>query len=66
MQYRTGKEPFRKMNSSKPFFCCLMEQHALKNINNCWNANISFYLETYDDQNTKSIFKCFSFFQHQC
>jgi hypothetical protein len=24
----------------------LMEQHALKNVNNCFNANIYFYLET--------------------
>jgi hypothetical protein len=24
----------------------LMEQHTLKNVNNCWNTNISFYLET--------------------
>jgi hypothetical protein len=22
------------------------EQHALKNVNNCWNTNIYFYLET--------------------
>ncbi len=29
-----------------------MEQHALKNVNYCWNINISFYLETSGDQNS--------------
>ncbi len=29
-----------------------MEQHALKNVNNCWNANISFYFETSGGQNS--------------
>jgi hypothetical protein len=24
----------------------LIEKHALKKINNCWNTNISFYLDT--------------------
>jgi hypothetical protein len=23
-----------------------MEKHAFKNVNNCWNTNISFYLKT--------------------
>ena len=29
-----------------------MEQHALKNVNNCWDTNISFYLETSGGQNS--------------
>ncbi len=34
-----------------------MEQHALKNVNNCWNTtNIPFYIETSDGQNSKSKF----------
>ncbi len=28
-----------------------MEQHTLKNVNNCWNTNIFFYLETSGGQN---------------
>jgi hypothetical protein len=36
-----------------------MEERALNNVNNCWNTNISFNLETF-------ISKCRSFFQHQC
>ncbi len=27
-----------------------MEQHALKNVNNCWNTNIYSYLETFGGQ----------------
>jgi hypothetical protein len=27
------------------------EEHALKNVSNCWNSNISFYLETSGGQN---------------
>jgi hypothetical protein len=40
--------------------CPPMEQRALKNENNCLNTNIYSCLEL------KSIFKCCSFFQHQC
>jgi hypothetical protein len=29
-----------------------MEQYALKNVNNCLNTNISFYLETSGGQNS--------------
>jgi hypothetical protein len=29
-----------------------VEQHAIKNVNNCWNINISFYLETSGGQNS--------------
>ncbi len=43
-----------------------MEQHALKNVNNCLNANFYFYLETSGGQNFKSLFNCSSFLQHQC
>ncbi len=35
---------------------CTVEQHALRNVNNCWNTNIPFYLETSDGQNSKSKF----------
>jgi hypothetical protein len=28
-----------------------MEQHTLKNVNNGWNTNISFYLNTSSGQN---------------
>jgi len=30
-----------------------MEQHALKNVNNCLNANIFFYWESSGGQNSK-------------
>jgi hypothetical protein len=29
-----------------------MEQHALENVNNCWNTNVSSYIETYGGQNS--------------
>ncbi len=29
-----------------------MEKHTFKNVNNRWNTNISFDLETYGDQNS--------------
>ncbi len=32
--------------------CSLMEQHALKNVNNCLNTNIYSYLETSGGQNS--------------
>ncbi len=32
--------------SSNVLMLLLMEQHALKNVNNCLNTNIYFYLET--------------------
>ena len=43
-----------------------MEQYSLKNVNNFLNTNIYSYLETSGGQSSKSIFKCSSFFQHQC
>ncbi len=41
----------------------LLEQNALKSVNNCFNANIYSYLETSGGQSSKSIFKCQSYFQ---
>jgi len=29
-----------------------MEQHALKNVNSCWNNKITFYFETSGGQNS--------------
>jgi hypothetical protein len=29
-----------------------MEQHALRNVNNCWNTNIFSYLETFGGQSS--------------
>jgi hypothetical protein len=34
-------------------FTAVMEQHALKNVNNCWNTNIYSYLETSGGQKYK-------------
>ena len=34
------------------FFCKLMEHHALKNVNNCFNTNIYSYLETSGGKNS--------------
>ncbi len=41
---------------------CTMEQHALKNLNNCWNTNISFYLETSSGQNSNLYLNVVYFF----
>jgi hypothetical protein len=38
-----------------------MEQHALKNVNNYWNTNISFYLETSGGQNS-NLYLNFTYF----
>jgi hypothetical protein len=43
-----------------------MEQHALKNVNNCLNTNIYSYLETFGGQSSNPyLIKCCLFFQHQ-
>jgi hypothetical protein len=39
-----------------------MEQHALKNVNNCWNTNISFYLETSSGQSYNLFLNVVHFF----
>jgi hypothetical protein len=39
-----------------------MEQHALKNVNNCWNTNISLYLETSGGQNSNLYLNLVHFF----
>jgi hypothetical protein len=41
-----------------------MEQHALKNINNCLNANIYSYLETSGGQSSKQYLKVAHFFNN--
>jgi hypothetical protein len=43
-----------------------MEQGALKNVNNCWNTNTSFYLETSGGQSYTLYLNVTHFFQHQC
>jgi hypothetical protein len=39
-----------------------IEQHVLKNVNYCWNTNISFYLETSGGQNPGLYLICVHFF----
>jgi len=39
-----------------------MEQHALKNVNSCWNTKISFYLETSGGQNYNLYLNVVHFF----
>jgi hypothetical protein len=41
-------------NSTKWIFGLMsqLEQHTLKNVNNCWNTRISFYFETSGGQNS--------------
>jgi hypothetical protein len=39
-----------------------MEQHALKNVNNCLNTNIYSYLETSSGQNFNLYFNVVHFF----
>jgi hypothetical protein len=39
-----------KINEN-PKYVLLVEQHDLKNVNDCWNTNISLYLETSGGQN---------------
>jgi hypothetical protein len=39
-----------------------MEQHALKNVNNCWNTNISFFLETSGGQKSNLYLNVVYFF----
>jgi hypothetical protein len=41
---------------------CVMEQHTSKNVNNCWNTNISFYLETSGGQNSNLYINVAHFF----
>ncbi len=40
----------------------LMEQHALKNVNNCWNTKISLYLETSGGQSSNLYLNVDHFF----
>jgi hypothetical protein len=39
-----------------------MEQHALKNVNNCLNTNIYSYLETSGDQSSNLFLNIVHFF----
>jgi hypothetical protein len=43
-----------------------MEQNALKDVNNCLNTNIYFYLETSGGQTYNQYLNVVQFFQHQC
>ena len=36
----------------KPKTLTLMEQNDLKNVNNCWNTKITFYIETSGGQSS--------------
>jgi len=40
----------------------LMEQHALKNVNNCLKTNIYSYLESYGDQSSNLYLNVVHFF----
>jgi hypothetical protein len=45
----------------------LIEQHALKNANNCLNTNIYSYFETWRGGQSSNIYlNAVHFFQHQC
>jgi hypothetical protein len=39
-----------------------MEQHALKNINSCWNTKIAFYLEISGGPNSNLFLNFVNFF----
>ncbi len=39
-----------------------MEQHPLKDVNNCWNTNIYYYLESSGGQNSNVYFNVVHFF----
>ncbi len=41
-----------------------MEQHTLENVNNCWNTNISFYLETSGGHNSNLYLNVVHFFNY--
>ncbi len=43
-----------------------MEQHALKNVNNCLNTNIYSYLGASGSQSSILYLIVVHFFQHQC
>jgi hypothetical protein len=43
-----------------------MEQYALKNVYNCLNNNIYFYLETSVGQSSNLYLNVVPVFQHQC
>ncbi len=46
---------YKRMFQELSFVCQIdyfsMEQHTLKNVNSCWNTQITFYLETSGGQN---------------
>ncbi len=42
-----------------------MEQHVLKNVNNCLNTNIYYYLETSGGQSSNPCLNVVHFFKHQ-
>jgi hypothetical protein len=43
-----------------------MEQHALKNVDNCLNTNIYSHLETSVGKNYNTYLTVVNFFQRQC
>ncbi len=43
----------------------LMEQHTQKNVSNCQNSKIYFYLVTSGGENFIYIYYCYLFFEHQ-
>ncbi len=42
-----------------------MEEHALKNVNNCMNRNIYFYIETSDGESSNPYLNVVHFFKYQ-
>jgi hypothetical protein len=46
----------------KPKTLALMEQNALKNVNNCWNTKITFDLETSGGQSSNQYLDAAYFF----
>jgi hypothetical protein len=46
-------------------YMLVTEQHTLKNVNNCENTKITFYLETFGGQNS-NLYLNVVHFQHQC
>ncbi len=53
-------------DSHQTTFETVLEQHALKNVNNCLNTNIYSYLETSGSQSSNLYLNIVNFFQHRC
>jgi len=64
--YRAYSKPdqFKSTNfiGGQVLLASAKEQHALKNVNNCWNTNVSFSLATSGGQNCNLYFNAAHFF----